>query len=431
VLVVVGVHSAKFLAEKSTEAIRDAVLRYGVEHPVVNDRSFRLWSEYAIHAWPTLVFVGPQGKVVGKHEGEFLFDDLDRAIGAMVKEFDAKGLLDHRPLHFRREAMPTGPLLYPGKVLADAASGRLFVADSGHNRVVVASLDGQVRLTVGGGERNFRDGGLDTAAFHDPQGLALDGEALYVADTGNHAVRRVDLVAGQVTTVAGSGAQAMLGPAPGTGTSVDLNSPWDLAVCGGILYVAMAGFHQIWTVDPATGRAAPYAGNSREALVDGPLPRASFAQPSGVSVGGDQLYVADSEVSAVRAVDLAGDRRMVRTLVGEGLFDFGDEDGRDGQVRLQHPLGVCFDPARGVLYVADTYNHKVKRLDPRTTETRTFLGSGEPGRRDGRGTVSEFKEPSGLSLAGDRLYVADTNNHAIRVVDLTTEEVTTLPLAER
>jgi len=426
-LAVIGVHSPKFTAEQDPESVRQAILRLNVGHPVVNDRDFRVWQSYAVRAWPTLMFIDPQGKVIGKHEGEFVLEEFDRVIGEMVEEFDAKGWIDRRPLDLvhGRPSEET-PLRFPGKLLADEADGRLVIGDTGHNRVIVAGMDGAVLRVIGGGTAGFEDGPAEAACFYQPQGLALDGETLYVADTENHAIRAVDLARSVVTTVAGTGEQ-LLGPrVGGTARLTPLSSPWDLAIVSGTLYVAMAGTHQVWAMSLGGAEIQPHTGNGREALVDGPLTQASMNQPSGLTSDAERLYVADSEASAIRVIE-PGPAGEIRTIVGEGLFEFGDQDGIGPRhVRLQHPLGVTWH-ARA-LYVADTYNHKIKRLDPRTGECRTLLGRGDAGFQDGPAEVALFSEPGGLGAARSRLYIADTNNHAVRVADLRTGDVATLEL---
>jgi hypothetical protein len=423
---IIGVHSPKFTSERDTEAVRQAILRLNVGHPVLNDHDFQVWQQYAVRAWPTLMFIGPRGKVIGKHEGELPFEPFDRLLGEMVQEFDAAGVLDRRPLAIAADAAPSGaPLRFPGKVLADERSGRLFVSDTGHHRIVIADLDGAVRRVIGTGGEGREDGTAEHATFAQPQGLALSGEHLYVADTGNHLIRVVDLASGEVRTAAGTGEQLIGARVGGVADRTALASPWDLAVSGDVLYVAMAGTHQLWAMPLGRGIIAPHTGNGREALVDGPVAEASMNQPSGLTGADRVLYVADSEASAVREADL--DAGTIRTIVGEGLFEFGDVDGVGAAaVRLQHPLGITYQA--GALYVADTYNHKIKRLDPVRAECRTLLGDGIAGRRDGVGTASRFSEPSGVSIAAGRLYVADTNNHAIRVADLETGRVVTLEL---
>ncbi len=425
-LVVIGVHSAKFDNEKETENIRRIVLRYGVEHPVVNDADFRIWNAYAVRAWPTLVVIDPAGYVAGYASGEGNYDVLDKAIGGLVADARRRGALDERPIRFALERASVGdlPLAFPGKVLADERGDRLFISDSNHNRVVVTRLDGTLLYTVGSGARGREDGGFERATFDGPQGLALDGDTLYVADTRNHMIRRVSLRDRAVTTVAGTGEQlrdyrVKLETLP----AVPLSSPWDLHVEGDRLYVAMAGPHQIWSVDLKTRRPLVFAGSGREARLDGSREESGFAQPSGLAGDGRTLYVADSESNIIRAVgtDAGGD---VLTLAGGDLFEFGDRDGVGDDVRLQHPLGLALHGGR--LFIADTYNHKIKVLDPRTRRVSTFAGTGKEGQADGG--RAEFYEPGGISAARGRLYVADTNNHAVRVVDLSTKQTTTLAI---
>ncbi len=429
-LVVIGVHTAKFTTEKETDNIRQAILRYEIEHPVVNDKDQRVWSEYAVRAWPTLMLIDPAGKVVGRLEGEGGFDTLDRYIAGMIAAFDAKKQLDRRPLALalERRRAPAGLLAFPGKVLADQKTGQLFISDSNHNRIVVVSLaDNSVKETIGAGDVGLSDGDYNSATFNHPQGMAFDAAAnvLYVADTENHALRAVDLTKRTVTTIAGTGEQSRTAVTfGGQGRQVALNSPWDLTLYDGLLYIAMAGPHQLWRMNPKTGGITPYAGTGREGRLDGPLDKAALAQPSGITTDGKKLYFADSEVSSIRAADL-DPIGNVSTIVGEDLFEFGDRDGKGDEVRLQHPLGVTYHD--GWLYVADTYNNKIKRVSPTRQTSETFAGTGESGLEDGA-RAAKFDEPGGVSVAGDKLYVADTNNHAIRVVDLKTRRTETLQL---
>ncbi|MBI1356749.1 MAG: redoxin domain-containing protein [Acidobacteria bacterium] len=432
-LVVIGVHSAKFHAERQVANIRQAVLRYGVEHPVVNDAEHQIWSEYAVRAWPSFMLIDPRGKIIGTHSGEQVFELFDRVIGQMVEHFSGDGTLDRRPLEEllperRREPEPL--LRFPGKVLADEAGRRLFIADTGHHRILVAGLDsGRLLDVVGAGTPGLADGDFREARFRSPQGMAVEGDLLYVADTDNHALRRVDLRARTVLTLAGDGEQDLdFNNLPGPARGRRLNSPWDLTIAHGVLFIAMAGPHQIWGYDLEEGYLAGHAGSGREDHVDGPLLAASLAQPSGLSHDGTHLFVADSEVSSIRAVDLDPRGGHVKTVLGQGLFDFGDVDGGPAEARLQHPLDVEY--AEGTLFVADTYNNKIKAVGLHTRSARTFAGSGVAGFADGPAEQAAFHEPGGLSHADGKLYVADTNNHRIRVVDVVSGAVSTFPLLE-
>jgi DNA-binding beta-propeller fold protein YncE len=421
-LVVIGVHSAKFENEKDTENIRRIILRYEIEHPVYNDAEFKVWQSYGVRAWPTQVLIDPAGYVIGSVSGEGNYELIDQVIAKAADEFRKRGELNEEPLKLTLERAKVGdlPLAFPGKVLADEKSDRLFVADSNHNRIVVTKLDGSLVETIGAGERGAADGTFDKATFYRPQGMALDGNSLYVADTENHLVRRVDLKAKTVQTVAGTGQQAHDYFREGPARTIALSSPWDLQLVGRQLYITMAGTHQIWKLDLEKQEVSTFAGSGREARLDGPLLEAGFAQPSGITSDGKKLYIADSESNIIRVIDLAGG--MVETLVGGDLFEFGDVDGSGDDVRLQHPLGVVANGDR--VLVADTYNHKIKELDPKARTVKTFIGTGKPGQADGAAAM--FYEPGGLSIANGKLYIADTNNHAVRVVDLKTKQTATL-----
>jgi thiol-disulfide isomerase/thioredoxin len=421
-LVVIGVHSAKFENEKETENIRRIIVRYEIEHPVYNDAEFKVWQSYAVRAWPTQILIDPAGYVIGSISGEGNYAPIDAAIAKTVDDFRKRGELNEEPLKLSLERAKVGslPLAFPGKVLADAKGDRLFIADSNHNRIVITKLDGALVETIGAGERGFADGAFDKASFYRPQGMALDGDNLYIADTENHLIRRVDLKARTVETIAGTGKQSREYFKQGPGRELGLNSPWDLLLVGRTLYIAMAGPHQIWKLDLDKDIVSTFAGSGREARLDGPLLDAGFAQPSGLATDGKNLFVADSESNIIRAIDLASGQ--VKTVVGGDLFKFGDVDGIGDDVRLQHPLGIV--ALDGKLLIADTYNHKIKQLDPATRSVKTLFGTGKPGQADGR--ASSLYEPGGLSIANNRLYVADTNNHAVRVVVLKMKEMSTL-----
>lgn len=413
---VIGIHSAKFENEGHRATVRAAINRYEIRHPVVVDQEMRLWSEYTVKSWPTLVLVGADGRIVGAVAGEGNRSALDQAIAGALADARSKGILAEAPLSLDREQSVRAAtrLAFPGRVVADLLGKRLFIADSNHNRIVIATLpdaEGRSQLirSVGSGRVGHEDGPADTATFHHPQGLALlNGSRLLVADTENHLIRCVDLGTWSVTTTAGTGEQSYDRSGGKRGTAQGLNSPWGLAVEGSTCYVAMAGHHQIWRVDLPMALCRAWAGTGRENIVDGPAEQAALAQPSGLALMGNYLYFADSEVSAVRRVDMAAEQ--VETLVGRGLFHFGDQDGPVEQATLQHPLGVAAWQRK--ILIADTYNHKIKELDPEARTVRTLLGDGKPGSERAGGALALF-EPGGLHATEDALFVADTNNHRV------------------
>ena len=423
-LVIIGVHSAKFANEGDTNQLREIVQRYGLEHPVVNDENFTVWNTWGANAWPTIAVIDPASKIVGSRSGEGVYDAIEPVIASLVAEFDAADALDRTPIEFALEAdnAPERALNYPGKVLA--ADGRVWVADTGHNRILeVDPESGDVLAAYGSGERGRNDGTGMEASFDAPQGLAYASGTLYVADTDNHMIRAIDLSAGTVTTIAGSGElgyPAQSGPS----LKVGLNSPWAILFDEGTLYVANAGSHQIVSIDLDIAFVTALVGNARESTKNGSFTEAELAQPSGLALSDDGiLYFADSESSSIRAADL--DSETTHLVVGgdANLFEFGDEDGQGNEARLQHPLGASLDGE--TLYIADTYNSKIKSVDVVTNTVTSWLGS-TPGWADGGDAM--FNEPGGLSFFEGLLYVADTNNHAIRIIDVIAGQTSTLIL---
>jgi sugar lactone lactonase YvrE len=429
-LVIISVHSAKFPTEKLTSNVREAIMRHGLDHPVVNDLDFQVWQSYAVRAWPTIVVIDPQGKIVHTQSGEVLAEEFAPQIEALINEFEGKGLLNRTPLDFRAERIqePMRPLDYPAKVLL-TDNNTLYIADTGHHRILEVRLDdggltGEIGRVFGSGQPGLQNGPAETAAFHGPHGLALSGDTLYVADTENHAVRAIDLPSETTRLVAGTGHKAHGSYRLGEPTETPLRSPWALLTVEDIVFIAMAGSHQIWALLQEE-QLGPFFGNGREALVDGDQMQSSFNQPSDLSLGMGYMFVADSEASAIRAIALV-EKPQVLTLIGQGLFEFGDVDGIGGMVRLQHPTGLTF--YEGLVYIADTYNHKIKTLDPTTGQVKTLIGTGKPGHADGPFGEAELFEPEGIVADKGRLYIADTNNHLIRVADLASGILHTLML---
>ena len=429
-LVVIGVHSAKFDNEKDSENIRRAILRYEIEHPVVNDADMVVWRNFGVRSWPTLVLIDPEGRYLGSIPGEGHRDLLETIIDKLIVYHKAKGTLDETPVHFDLESAklkPT-PLRFPGKVLADELSNRLFTADTNHNRIVITTLDGRLIDIVGSGIRGADDGSFAAAKFDHPHGMELVGQTLFVADTENHLIRSVNLKQKTVSTLAGTGQQARRRRSSDKLRKIALNSPWALVHVDGVLYIAMAGPHQLWSHKLGSDRIGVFSGSGREDIIDGPHLEAALAQPAGIVSDGKLLYFVDSEGSSVRTAS-TGDEGQVKTLIGPWdlptgrLFEFGDVDGIGDKARLQHPIGIA--NAGQTLYVADTYNHKIKKIVRTKTgwQVTTLLGTGK---RGDKLDPPQFFEPEGLSVAAGKLYIADTNNHRVCVADLKTGKVSAL-----
>ncbi|MFE7117001.1 NHL domain-containing thioredoxin family protein [Streptomyces sp. NPDC057654] len=429
-VVIIGVHSPKFVHEAEHQAVVDAVERYEVHHPVLDDPELATWKQYAVRAWPTLVVIDPEGYVVAQHAGEGHAHAIEKLVAELEAVHGERGTLRRGDGPYVAPEPVATDLRFPGKALA-LPGGNLLVTDSTRHALVELAADGEtVVRRIGTGGRGLVDGGPEAARFSEPQGLALlpDGRVI-VADTVNHALRAYDPESGQVTTVAGTGRQWWQGsPTSGGAREVDLSSPWDVAWFADRVWIAMAGVHQLWSYDPAAGTVQAEAGTTNEGLVDGPAAEAWFAQPSGLSASadGERLWVADSETSAVRWVERSEDGGdggdgtgfTVLTAVGTGLFDFGHRDGAAGQALLQHPLGVTALPD-GSVAVSDTYNHALRRYDPATDEVSTL--------------ATELREPSAAFLAEDSgdIFVVESARHRLTRLRLPEEAVRVESVAHR
>jgi thiol-disulfide isomerase/thioredoxin len=423
VLTVVGVHSPKFVHERDPAAVAAAVERYGVAHPVLDDPDLTTWRNYTARAWPTLAVVDPEGYLVASMAGEGHAGSLRRLVADLVAAHEANGTL--------RRGQPADPgptgaeeadqLRFPGKAVP-LAGGGLLVSDSARHRLVELAPDAEtVRRRIGTGRRGRADGTGESAQFSEPQGLCLlsaevaatVGYEVVVADTVNHLLRGVRGLAGagraavEVRTVAGTGRQWRSRTDRHGALAVDLSSPWDVVWFQDRVIIAMAGIHQLWWFDPVAGTTGVWAGTTVEGLRDGPLLEAWLAQPSGLAVAGDRLWIADSETSALRWVE----QGEIHTAVGEGLFEFGHADGTAGTALLQHPLGVAAMPD-GTVLVADTYNGAVRRYDPAAASLATV--------------ATGLAEPSDLLLTADgQVLVVESAAH--RLVQLAPAAVAAAP----
>ena len=438
-LVVIGVHSGKFESEQETDNLQQIVQRYELEHPVINDEDYAVWRTFGASAWPTFLVIDPNGNVIGAQPGEVPYEAFEIFLSSAIEYYDNNpeaGTIDRTAIEFVLEGAgdPGTALAFPGKVLADIEGNRLFIADTNHHRIVIADLTTyEVLDIIGTGERGYTEGTFDEATFDQPQGIELVGNILYVADVNNHAIRTIDLEAQSVSTIAGTGTMARTLVPFTTVISDPLNaeirSPWDVAFDGEkTLYIAMAGSHQIWQLDLEFNELRAAVGNGREAQISRRLANSELAQPSGLHWHDGLLYFADSESSTVRVADVFEDRvSVIAGVTANDLFTYGDYDGGIGESLLQHALGVTANEDGSLVYIADTYNNKIKVFDTETGITSTLLGlGGTGGYSDDDASVAQFDEPGGLDYVNGLLYVADTNNHVIRVIDLETETVSTL-----
>ncbi|HUW24639.1 MAG TPA: thioredoxin-like domain-containing protein [Patescibacteria group bacterium] len=416
---VIGVHSAKFFNEQNIKNIQSAIERYEIKHPVVVDNNHIIWESYGISAWPSFVLIDAAGRIRGALSGEGHRLKLDTVIGQLLEEGRSEGISAPGPLLVTEKIVcQETTLSFPGKITLDEVGKHLFVADSNHHRILLCHFHSPTQAhllsVIGSGERGNKDGSFAEASFCQPQGLCLVDNFLYVCDSGNHLLRRVDLENQTVKTITPAGR---------------LRSPWDLDYAEGYLYVAVAGSHQIWSYHLADSSLAVFAGSGIENLLDGNLFAAHLAQPSGLSVNEERIYFVDSEASALRMIDLRTDE--VTTLIGRGLFDFGYRDGPFGQALLQHPQGIF--AAQEKIYLADTYNQAIREANLVKREITTLVGREENARlclADSQACeILPLFEPNDVKLKSPFLYLADTNNHLIRAFNLSKGELSTVELS--
>ncbi|KOV89040.1 alkyl hydroperoxide reductase / thiol specific antioxidant / Mal allergen [Nocardia sp. NRRL S-836] len=396
VLVTIGVHSPKFVHEADAEALKAAVERYEVHHPVLDDPELTTWQHYAVKAWPTLTLIDPEGYVVHVAAGEGHVDALDTIIGELVEEHGAKGTLHRGSGPYVAPEPADTTLRFPAKAVVTPRN-TILVSDSAHHSIVELEADGETVIRrIGTGERGRRDGTDPT--FSEPAGLALVpatlGYDVVVADTVNHLLRGLNLETGEVTTLAGTGEQWRDGETDGPADKIDLTSPWDVAWWNGGVAIAMAGNHTLGFFDPVAGTVKRLAGTTVEGINDGPAEGAFFAQTSGLAADGDRLWMVDSETSALRYLE----HGEVHTEIGKGLFAFGHRDGDAEEALLQHPLGVTVLPDHSVA-ISDTYNNAIRRYDPQTRTVSTI--------------ATDIAEPSDTLLVDGELVVVASAAHRL------------------
>ncbi len=412
-LSVIGVHTPKYDYQRQAAPVLKAVNRCHIRHPVANDPDFSVWRGYGVQSWPSFAIVDAQGRFAGLLSGEGRRDEADSLVGQLLDEAAASDLRVYEASVATVRPEPRMPLQFPGKVLATPTT--LWIADSGNNRILECDHNGRILRQLGSGTPGCVDGRNREVQFNNPQGMTIVYDTLYVADAGSHAVRRVLLPAGDVTTIAGTGTLGHDLPAETSDPrQTRMSAPTDVVAFEDKLYIAVSGQHQIWRFDITRNKLGVLAGNGRLGIADGEGVDASFAQPSGLDVFEHQLVVVDAAASAARLVSLAD--RQVATLVGAGPYDFGDISGKRDVARLQNPLGVCVDP-RGLAFIADSYNGKIKALNLRSGEIRAL------------NLPYQLNEPAGISMASNALWIANTNAHEIVRVDLATGQIRHLSIS--
>ncbi len=412
-LSMIGIHQPKFDSELDGRLVLKAANRLGLPFPVANDRAWATWQHYGIQSWPSVALVDTRGRLrqvlAGDHQG----GALDAAIAGLIDEVGG-AVMAAGPVR-RSGAEPRLPLAFPSGLAV--GENHLYVADTGHHRILECTHSGRVLREFGTGHGDMVDGPPGDAAFRNPRGLCLVRESLYVADTGNHALRRIRLLDGAVETVLGTGRPGQVREgAHEAGAQLPLNQPWDVIGTLDRLFIAMAGSNQVWEYDLGQAKLKLLAGSGELGILDGPVRNAMFAHPAGLAQVQQTLYVADSATSAIRAIQVT--QGQVQTLVGQGLYDFGEQDGQRRDARLQLPLALALDPSSPLLWVVDSYNGSLRRLR---------LGGGEMTTHD---LPQPLDQPAALAAGAGSLWIANSGAHEVLRYDLGSGKLGRLPIGE-
>lgn len=407
-LLVVGVTSPKFSASKQADNMTPFLRRFHVDEPVFIDSNMTWWNHYGVFAWPTMLLLNPKGKVLHSFIGERPYADMAPVVEAAVDDARKAHTLTHPVLPLKPLNADNHFFVLPTKIAVGGQ--RIAISDTGHNQIRIFDRTGKLMATIGDGKTGFTDGSFAAAEFNRPQGLAWLDSDLYVADTDNQRIRRIDFSSQTVSTVAGNGQRNFLTEVGSSPLDTALNSPWGLEAVDGDLFIAMAGDHEIWRYTPKTRKLDVYAGTGDEGLHDGERLLAQFAQSSGLAYHDHNLYVADPESSSIRQINMQ--TSLTITLVGKGLFNFGDRDGAADQAQLQHPQGLAY--LNGALYIADTFNNAIRKLDLDTLQVSTV--------------AKNLAQPNGLAVLNDHtLLIADTYHDRIAALNLDNGAITNWP----
>lgn len=426
---VIGIHTPLSGHEGDYAALRRAVMRYGIDYPVVNDAEAVVRKAFHVKVWPAFALIDPQGKA-RTYEGIEGFEELKLDVAALARQYHGKLPREYLGLRPESEQEDYRLLNSPGKIAYVPnyrGNAALLVADSGHDRVLIVDTGGKVLEVIGSGKEGSNDGSYADARFDNPQGVLVKDDTVYIADTGNHLLRAVNLTEKKVRTLAGNTTVGnALRKEKVPALSVGMASPWDITFWPDMQHIAIAvaGLNQLWSYDIEAQTVSVLAGSGDKGMQDGEALQAKMAQPSGLSAMDDRLYVVDATSNSLRVLE----KGQMKTLIGSGLTQDGFADGLKDKALMQHPLAVLATKD-GVL-VADSYNHALRRYDVQRAVLERYIGSGVSGHVDGRQEQALFSQPSGLAAGEGMLYVADTNNQAVRAVNLAKNEVVSLNMKE-
>jgi peroxiredoxin len=410
----IGVHIPKFDLETRAGFLRRYAEAMGLNFPVANDAAWSAWQHYKIKVWPSLVLIDPNSNVQGVYSGDNAVADLEQALQDCLSELDAPTVVRDQS-KLKSEQPRYAQIRFPAGIAA--TDRHIYVSDTGRHRILECDMSGNILRVFGSGLRNFMDGSAEEAAFSYPRAIVLYNNQLFVADTGNHSIRKIHIGTGEVQTLLGNG---QLGDCKdGTiskPSQVQLNRPSGLAAVQDKLYFTMSGANQLWEFDWTRSQLRWIAGSGALGSTDGSTSHASFAHPTGLVVVQTTAYVLDSASSSLRMVNMQTNE--VQTLLGHGLFEFGNQDGPRAKARMQRPTAIALDDKNPVLWIADTYNAELRTLE---------LGGGELSTPE---LAHQFTGPEALCFHQGKLWIADTAASEILRFDQQTELIDRIPIGE-
>ncbi len=424
-LAIISVHSPKFSNEKNEGGIRKAIIRHDITNPVINDADLKIWNQYQVKLWPTLILFNTNGKIYDQYFDLNDSKSIERALS------DTKKLLNRYNHQLSRNSLPiileknrliSNVLESPTKIKYSAkfdyksySGAAIFIANSAKNTIIISSISGEILAQIGSGKSGKEDGSFSDASFDLPQGLLYHNDKLYVADTNNHLIREVDFKSEKVTTILGSGniGLPITSDKKIAAKKVDLASPTDIEFFPNRQFIAIANSasDQILSYDVEKKEVSVLAGSGKEGNEDGKLPNNSLAQTSDLVAYSNKLYFIDSKSNSLRYLNNQG---VVETLI-KGKLQSSQNNKNSPQNRdaLQNPTGLEIDDSG--IYISDSFDHQIKKYNQTTNDLTVLVGNQQNG--DSLGTRTSFDEPNGIISIMDRLYVADKNNNRIVVLD--------------
>ncbi|CAF0745669.1 unnamed protein product [Adineta ricciae] len=450
---IIGIHSPKYEHEKNKANVRHAMEEQSLPFNVVNDSSLSVWKHVGCQIWPTVLVFGPDAIPIFIFEGEnhvqhtetflaFALAYYKSSVRASPNISAAIKMSPDDPAASGATSKPA-KFTYPSH-LCITSSGQMCISYAGSNQLILCEIDGKVLEVVGNGHPGMADGDISQVEFDSPRGMAEYNSCIYIADTNNHAIRVFDPNSRRVLTLIGTG---RLGTDKVGGlkrSQQPIASPWDLCITESpfdhktVLLISMAGQHQIWAyafeetqwwnnLTLQKNACLAIIGSGEEGNRNDPEPMsATLAAPrgicNGIMNGQPVLFIADSNSSSIRVVTLQNGN--VSNLIGgdadpTNLSAFGDLDGSGFNAKFQYPLGVAFHYPSSQLYITDTYNNKLKRVDMTTlTCSSYFVTDIDTKKQRGESNSAKFNEPQGITIFDHFMFIADKNNSHVKRIDL-------------